>query len=100
MGPGTLIETLTAAGELPPTLVFSAFDAAIYGERLLRVGARGYVTKDAPIERVVEAVRGGMAYGAGTMALICLGRSFHPLICCRVRIQTAWPARGTPYQSA
>ena len=38
----TLIEALAAAGELPPTLVFSAFDEEIHAERLLRAGARGY----------------------------------------------------------
>jgi DNA-binding NarL/FixJ family response regulator len=53
----TLIKDLAAAGELPPTLVFSAFDEELHAERLLRAGARGYVTKDAPLERVVEAVR-------------------------------------------
>ena len=42
---------------------------------------------------------GGMTYGAGTMAVVCLGRSFQPLICCRVRIQRAWPTGGITCQS-
>jgi len=32
---------------------------------------------------------GDLTCGAGTMALVCLGRLFQSLICCRVRSQTA-----------
>ena len=32
---------------------------------------------------------GRLTRGAGTMVMVCLGRSFQPLICCRVRIQTS-----------
>ena len=52
-----LIETLAASGELPPTLVFSVFPEAAHAGRLLRAGARGYLPKDTPLERVVAAVR-------------------------------------------
>ena len=41
---------------------------------------------------------GRLAYGAGTMALVCLKRSFQPLICWRVRMKTALPTGGTPYR--
>ena len=34
----SLIETLTEAGELPPTLVFSVFHEEFHAERLLRAG--------------------------------------------------------------
>ena len=33
---------------------------------------------------------GRLAYGAGTTALVCLGRSFQPLICCRMQIQSGF----------
>ena len=44
---------------------------------------------------------GGLTYGVGTMALVCLGRLFQPLIWCRVRISDslAWPTGGTRCQS-
>jgi DNA-binding NarL/FixJ family response regulator len=38
-------------------LVFSMHDENLYGERVLRAGARGYVMKKDPPERVVDAVR-------------------------------------------
>jgi DNA-binding NarL/FixJ family response regulator len=53
----SLIEKLSATGELPRTLVFSVFDENIYAERLLRAGARGYLSKTAPMAQVVQAVR-------------------------------------------
>lgn len=53
----TVLETLAATHELPPTLVFSIFDEVIHAERLLRAGARGYLAKDTPLERVPAAVR-------------------------------------------
>lgn len=40
-----------------PALVLSMHDEAIYGERCLRAGARGYVVKQAPGATVVEAIR-------------------------------------------
>ncbi len=65
-----------------------------YGdERYLRAGGSGGVFRPSA-ENWGQARR--LAYGAGTMALVCLGRSFQPLICCWVRIQTAWPAGGAP----
>lgn len=53
----TLIERLRDAKALPPTLVLSVCDEALYAERLLRAGARGYLMKNAPSERIVAALR-------------------------------------------
>ena len=53
----TLIEQLREAKALPPTLVLSVCDEALYAERLLRAGARGYLMKNAPSERIVSALR-------------------------------------------
>lgn len=38
-------------------VVFSMHDEELYGERALRAGARGYVTKNEPPGRIVQAVR-------------------------------------------
>jgi DNA-binding NarL/FixJ family response regulator len=40
-----------------PILVLSAFDEAFYAERLLSVGASGYITKQAPSEQFMTSVR-------------------------------------------
>lgn len=53
----TLIDKLQARGRLPPTLVLSVCDERLYARRLLRAGARGFLMKDAPTERVLSAVR-------------------------------------------
>jgi DNA-binding NarL/FixJ family response regulator len=44
--------------ELPglPTLVISMHDEAVYAERALRAGARGYVMKKEPSEKIFEAI--------------------------------------------
>lgn len=46
-----------------PLLVLSMYDDAMYGDRALRAGARGYVMKQRAIEQVVEAVRRVLAGG-------------------------------------
>ena len=53
----TLIERLRDAEALPPTLVLSVCDESLYAERLLHAGARGYLMKNAPSERIVAALR-------------------------------------------
>jgi DNA-binding NarL/FixJ family response regulator len=53
----TLIERLREAAALPPTLVLSVCDEVLYAERLLRAGARGYLMKQEPAERIVAALR-------------------------------------------
>lgn len=47
------------------TLVLSMHDENLYAERCLRAGAKGYVNKEAPAEKVIEAIReilGGRVY--------------------------------------
>ncbi len=41
----------------PPVLVLSVCDEDVFAARLLRAGAKGYLMKDAPIAKVLEAVR-------------------------------------------
>ena len=53
----TLLERLREAAALPPTLVLSVCDEVLYAERLLRAGARGYLMKQEPAERIVAALR-------------------------------------------
>ena len=53
----TLIEQLREAAALPPTLVLSVCDEILYAERLLRAGARGYLSKSEPAEHIVAALR-------------------------------------------
>lgn len=52
-----LIKDLGATHPEIPIIVFSAHDELMYAERALRAGARGYVMKDKPAERIVEAIR-------------------------------------------
>jgi DNA-binding NarL/FixJ family response regulator len=40
-----------------PVLTLSMFDEAVYGERALRAGARGYIMKQEATEKVVTAIR-------------------------------------------
>ncbi len=40
-----------------PVLIFSGHDEVLYAERALRAGARGYIMKQEPLDRVVAAVR-------------------------------------------
>jgi DNA-binding NarL/FixJ family response regulator len=52
-----LVRDLHALDERLLVLVFSVHDEALYTERALRAGARGYVTKYAPAQTVVAAIR-------------------------------------------
>jgi DNA-binding NarL/FixJ family response regulator len=40
-----------------PVLTLSMYDEAIYAERVLRAGAKGYVTKEEAAENVLQAIR-------------------------------------------
>lgn len=54
-----------------PVLVLSMHEEALYAERVLRAGARGYVTKENAGEKVVDAIRkvlGGEMYLSEQMA--------------------------------
>lgn len=64
-----LIREIRARHPSAQVLVFSMHDELAYGERALLAGAAGYVTKDAPPHRLIEAMRavltGKVAVGAG-----------------------------------
>ena len=53
----TLIKDIATSHPRLPTLVLSTLDEAIYAERAIRAGARGYVMKQEPIELLLLAVR-------------------------------------------
>jgi len=52
-----LIKDLVALLPDLPVIVVSMHDEFLYAERVLRAGGRGYVTKDAPPERLILAIR-------------------------------------------
>lgn len=52
-----LIRTLHARHPGLPVLVVSMHDEELYAERVIRLGARGYVRKDRAMEVVIEAIR-------------------------------------------
>ncbi|MBN2372474.1 response regulator transcription factor [bacterium] len=39
-----------------PVLVFSMLDESLYAERSLKAGAKGYIMKHAPLEKITEAI--------------------------------------------
>jgi len=52
-----LIKDLTVRQARPRMLALSTHDETLYAERALRAGAQGYVMKQEPTERVMEAIR-------------------------------------------
>lgn len=52
-----LMKSVRALHPHLPVLMVSMHDEGIYAERALRAGARGYVMKAAPSEKVIEAIR-------------------------------------------
>jgi DNA-binding NarL/FixJ family response regulator len=52
-----LIKDLATRHAQLAMLVLSTHDETLYAERALRAGARGYVMKQEPIERVMQAIR-------------------------------------------
>ena len=52
-----LIKDLVALYPDLPVIVLSMHDEMVYAERVLRAGGRGYVMKDTPPERLLEAIR-------------------------------------------
>jgi DNA-binding NarL/FixJ family response regulator len=52
-----LIKDLKCRCATVPVLVLSTHDEALYAERALRAGARGYVMKQAPTSEVMRAIR-------------------------------------------
>jgi DNA-binding NarL/FixJ family response regulator len=58
-----LIKDLVATYPEIPVVVLSMHDELIYAERVLRAGGRGYVMKDSPPDRLMEAIRTVLAGG-------------------------------------
>jgi DNA-binding NarL/FixJ family response regulator len=52
-----VVKDLKAQHPNLPTLVLSLHDEALYAERALRAGARGYIMKRAPIPELLAAIR-------------------------------------------
>lgn len=52
-----LIKRIKGAHSDVPVLVLSVLEEALFAERTLRMGAKGYVMKQAPAEEVMSAVR-------------------------------------------
>jgi DNA-binding NarL/FixJ family response regulator len=52
-----LIKHLRRYHRTLPVLVISMHDEALYAERVLRAGARGYVMKQEPAETIIYAIR-------------------------------------------
>jgi DNA-binding NarL/FixJ family response regulator len=62
-----LIKEMKQRWPLMPALVVSVHDEAFFAERVLKAGARGYVTKGEPSQKVVDSIRevlnGGICVG-------------------------------------
>ncbi len=56
-----LVQNLRAQHPDLEVVVFSMYDEAVYAERALRAGARGYVRKSEPTTAVTEAIRAAAA---------------------------------------
>lgn len=52
-----LIKNVKAIHESLPILVFSMHDESIYAQRALRAGAKAYVMKKEPSDKIVDAIR-------------------------------------------
>jgi DNA-binding NarL/FixJ family response regulator len=52
-----LVKDLQARRPSLPVLVLSMHDESLYAERVLRAGAKGYITKQEATRRILEAVR-------------------------------------------
>jgi len=67
-----VVKTLSARGQLPPTLVLTTFDEEDAALAIIAAGARGFLLKDVTLERLVDAVRvvaaGGTAIRPGLSA--------------------------------
>ena len=52
-----LIKDIKAQSIMLPVLVLSMHDESLYAERVIRAGAKGYITKDEASEKVMSAIR-------------------------------------------
>lgn len=72
-----LLKNLKAAGVELPVLVLSMHDETLYAERVLRAGARGYITKSEASARIMTALRqvlAGEIYLSAKMSTKILGQ--------------------------
>ena len=72
-----LLKELRAQMPDVPVLILSMHDEALYGERALRAGARGYIMKQEPPEMILAAIRrvlGGQVYVSEKMQTTLLDR--------------------------
>jgi DNA-binding NarL/FixJ family response regulator len=74
-----LVKDLQARSPTLPVLVLSMHDESLYAERVLRAGARGYITKQEATKRILFAIRqvlSGQIYVSEKMAT----RMLHKLV--------------------
>jgi len=74
-----LIKGITIFHPRLPALVLSTLDEAIYAERALRAGAKGYIMKQEPVELLMQAIRqvvAGDVYLSEAMRGTLFRRSF------------------------
>jgi DNA-binding NarL/FixJ family response regulator len=74
-----LVKDLQARQPALPVLVLSMHDESLYAERVLRAGAKGYITKQEATKRILYAIRqvlDGQVYVSETMAT----RMVHKLV--------------------
>ncbi len=72
-----LLKNLKAAGAELPVLVLSMHDETLYAERVLRAGAKGYITKSEASAKIMTALRqvlAGEIYLSSKMATKLLGQ--------------------------
>lgn len=72
-----LLKNLKAAGVQVPVLVLSMHDESLYAERVLRAGAKGYITKSEASAKIMTALRqvlAGEIYLSTRMSTKILGQ--------------------------
>jgi len=76
-----LIKDLKALGLNVPVLVLSMHDEALYAERVLRAGAKGYISKSeasSTLTDAIEQVLAGKVYLGEKMTALMLEKITHP----------------------
>jgi DNA-binding NarL/FixJ family response regulator len=76
-----LIKDLKAHGLQVPVLVLSMHDEALYAERVLRAGAKGYISKNEATSTLTDAIRqvlAGKIYLGETMTTLMLEKITNP----------------------
>src|SRR5277367_3769272 len=81
-----LVKDLQVRFPTLPVLILSMHDESLYAERVLRAGARGYITKQEATKKILLAIRqvlGGQIYISDKMA----SRMVHKMVLGRVQEQ-------------